>query len=253
MHKLTLGWYVLRNPSESERSSGVDARDLTEQCFFQSGAWSSIPPANRGVESLRKRLSKVLLDHIRTNLPGLIQDIEANLKKRQEALDRLGSSRSTTEELRSYLLGIAEDFQRLARDGIEGRYSNEDFFGGIDEQQTKLRAKLRNMNRAFDAVMNLKGARYKIVWDNRGAADEKPGDEDGGDDENDENDGDDEDTPNLPAYLQELVDEYDVPHPQAKREAELNAELQLQASFNLGRQFPGEANSELALQLFKRC
>ncbi|AEO70592.1 uncharacterized protein THITE_2156327 [Thermothielavioides terrestris NRRL 8126] len=232
MHKLTLGWYVLRNPSESERSSGVDARDDIEQRFFRSGAWSSILPANRGVESLRKRLSKVLLDHIRTNLPGLIQDIEANLKKRQEALDRLGSSRSTPEELRSYLLGIAEDFQWLARDGIEGRYSNEDFFGGIEEQKTKLRAKLRNMNRAFDAVMNLKGARYKILWDNRGAADENPGDED--------------------AYLRKLMDEYDVPHPEPKREAELNAELQLQASFNLGREFPGEANSELALQLFKK-
>ncbi|SPQ18418.1 1f7c8cc6-8df3-4ecd-98b7-22a042441438 [Thermothielavioides terrestris] len=274
MHKLTLGWYVLRNPSESERSSGVDARDDIEQRFFRSGAWSSILPANRGVESLRKRLSKVLLDHIRTNLPGLIQDIEANLKKRQEALDRLGSSRSTPEELRSYLLGIAEDFQWLARDGIEGRYSNEDFFGGIEEQKTKLRAKLRNMNRAFDAVMNLKGARYKILWDNRGAADENPGDEDGDYDENDENDDYDEndendgnddydenddkndddveDAPKYPAYLRKLMDEYDVPHPEPKREAELNAELQLQASFNLGREFPGEANSELALQLFKK-
>ncbi|KXX73917.1 Interferon-induced GTP-binding protein Mx3 [Madurella mycetomatis] len=248
MHKLTLGWYVLRNPSESERSSGDDARDAIEHRFFRSGAWSSILPANRGVESLRKRLSKVLLDHIRTNLPGLIHDIGANLRTRQEALDRLGSSRSTIEELRSYLLGIAEDFQRLARDGVEGRYSNEDFFGGIDEKETKLRAKLRNRNRAFDAVMNVKGARYKILWDDGDAADENP------DDYDDDGDGDDDDddSPQFPAYLQELIDEYRVPHPEAKREAELNAELQSQASFNLGREFPGEANSELALQLFKK-
>ncbi|KAK3311610.1 P-loop containing nucleoside triphosphate hydrolase protein [Chaetomium strumarium] len=260
MHKLTLGWYVLRNPSESERSSGDDVRDAIEHRFFRSGAWSSILPANRGVESLRKRLSKVLLDHIRTNLPGLIDEIEANLRTRQEALDRLGSSRSTTEELRSYLLGIAEDFQRLARDGIEGRYSNEDFFGGIDEKETKLRAKLRNRNRAFDAVMKVKGARYKILWGDGDAADENPDDGDGNDDDyydNDDdddydNDVDDDDSPKFPAYLQELIDEYGVPHPEAKRETELNAELQSQASFNLGREFPGEANSELALQLFKK-
>ncbi|KAL2020342.1 hypothetical protein VTK56DRAFT_8570 [Thermocarpiscus australiensis] len=252
MHKLTLGWYVLRNPSESERSSGDDARDAIEHRFFRSGTWSSIVPANRGVESLRKRLSKVLLDHIRTNLPGLIHEIEANLRTRQEALDRLGSSRSTTEELRSYLLGIAEDFQRLARDGIEGRYSNEGFFGGIDEKETKLRAKLRNRNRAFDAVMKVKGARYKILWDDGDAADENPDDDDGNDDDDNDNDDDDDDSPKFPAYLQELIDEYGVPHPEAKRETELNAELQSQASFNLGREFPGEANSELALQLFKK-
>ncbi|KAK4116856.1 hypothetical protein N656DRAFT_701720 [Canariomyces notabilis] len=249
MHKLTLGWYVLRNPSESERSSGDDARDAIEQRFFESGAWSSVLPANRGVESLRKRLSKVLLDHIRTNLPGLIHDIEANLRTRQEALDRLGSSRSTTEELRSYLLGIAEDFQRLARDAIEGRYSNERFFGGIDEENKKLRAKLRNRNRAFDVVMEVKGASYKIRWENRNAADENPGADDGnGGDDND----DDDDSPEFPAYLQNLIDEYGLPNPEAKCETELSAELQSQASFNLGREFPGEANSELALQLFRK-
>jgi GTP-binding protein EngB required for normal cell division len=243
-HKLTLGWFVLRNPSESERSSGDDARDATEHRFFQSGAWSSIPSANRGVENLRKRLSKVLLGHIRANLPGLIHDIEANLRTRQEALDRLGSSRSTTDELRSYLLGIAEDFQRLARDAIEGRYSNWCFFGAIDEKRTKLRANLRNRNRAFNAVMRVKGARYKILWGWRGAVEENSDDNHVDDDE--------DDSPKIPAYLNELINEYGMPDPDAKRETDLNAELQSQASLNLGREFPGEANSDLALQFFKK-
>lgn len=231
-HKLALGWYVLRNPSEAERASGENARDEVERRFFRSSAWRSIVPANRGIESLRRRLSTVLLDHIKTNLPGLICDIEANLRTRQEALDRLGTARSTTEELRSYLIGIAEDFQRLARDGIEGRYGDEKFFGGIDEKATKLRAKLRNRSRAFNVVMKTRGARYTTLW---------------GDDE----DSEDEDA-KFPEYLQDLIDEYDVPDPEARLESKLNAELQSLASVNLGREFPGEANSELALQLFRK-
>ncbi|GAB1315414.1 hypothetical protein MFIFM68171_05624 [Madurella fahalii] len=121
MHKLVLGWYVLRNRSEEERASDADVRDAAEERFFQTGAWSSISPTSRGVESLRKRLSKVLLDHIRASLPDLIHDIETNLRTRQEELSRLGKSRSNPEELQSYLLGIADDFQRLARDAVEGR------------------------------------------------------------------------------------------------------------------------------------
>ncbi|KAL2127419.1 hypothetical protein VTI74DRAFT_10762 [Chaetomium olivicolor] len=237
MHRLALGWYVLRNPSEAERSAGDGVRDAVEQGFFRSGAWSAISAANRGVESLRRRLSKVLLDHIKTSLPGLIQDIEANLQTRQEALDRLGKPRSTPEELRSYLLGIAEDFQRLARDGIEGHYSDDKFFGGIDEKETKLRAKLRNRNRAFDAVMSTKAARYKIEWDN-----------DPDEDEDHEN----ENPPAFPEYLQEIIDGFGVDDPEVTLESELIAALQTQASSNLGREFPGEANGQLALQLFKK-
>jgi hypothetical protein len=121
MHKLALGWYALRNRSERETSLEVYQRDGTEERFFQTGDWNSLNPANRGVESLRKRLSKALLDQIKTSLPSLIQDIAGKLKSRQQRLDHIGDPRSSPEELRAYLVGIADDFQRLARDAIEGR------------------------------------------------------------------------------------------------------------------------------------
>ncbi|KAK4152385.1 P-loop containing nucleoside triphosphate hydrolase protein [Chaetomidium leptoderma] len=237
MHKLALGWYVLRNRSEEERSSEAEVRDTVEERFFRTGEWSTINPANKGVQSLRKRLSKVLLDHIKTNLPSLIQDIETNLRTRQQELDRFGKSRSSPEELRSYLLGIAEDFQRLARDAIEGRYSNE-FFGGYDENESKLaklRAVLRNMNCAFEVVMETRGARYKIE---RGDADD--------------GEGLDDESGRVSDYLQQLIDDYDVPEPESKPESELNAELQSLASFNRGRELPGDINPELVFQLFKK-
>jgi GTPase SAR1 family protein len=245
MHNLALGWYVLRNRSEEERSSGVEDRDAVEQRFFAAGPWSSINPANRGVESLRKRLSKVLLDHIKACLPDLIKDIRSNLKTRQEELDRLGKARSTAEEQRSYLLGVAVEYQRLATDAIEGRYSNNvGFFGGIDESGTKLRAQIRNRNRAFHAIMETRGARYKIVWD-----DEEHDSEDDDDDDVNEGSGDIDDQ--LPDYLRGIIEEYGVPDSETKEEWELKADLQSQACFNQGGEFPGEANKELALQLFR--
>ncbi|KXX76061.1 Interferon-induced GTP-binding protein Mx [Madurella mycetomatis] len=189
-----------------------------------------------GVESLRERLRKVLLDHVRARLPNLIYDIETNLRNCQEELSQLGKPRSSPEELRSYLLGIADDFQQLARDAVEGRYSNDKFFGSINQKGAKLRARLRNLNRAFTAIMMTKGARYKIELDEPDTSEDLGNN--GRDDE-------------FPEYLQELIDEYNVPDPELKPEEELNTELQLQASHNQAKEFPGEANGELARQLFR--
>ena len=237
-HRLALGWYVLRNRSEDERSSGPQVRDRVEERFFKTGEWNSISPANRGVESLRKRLSKVLLDHIKKNLPNLIDNIETRLRACQRDLTRAGKPRSTPEELRSYLVGIAEEFQRLVRDAIEGRYSDP-FFGGFDQDEMrllKLRALLRNMNSAFNVVMERKGASFEIEWEDAGA-DESAEQENGGE---------------ITEYLQPLYDLYNVPDPEPKPESELNALVQSLALSNRGREFPGDINPELVFLLFKK-
>jgi GTPase SAR1 family protein len=237
VHRLALGWYVLRNRSEDERSSEAEVRDAVEERFFRTGEWSSVSPDNRGVESLRKRLSKVLLHHIKNNLDDLIDDIETRLRDRQQDLTRAGKPRSTPEELRSYLLGIAEEFQRLARDAVEGRYSDS-FFGGFDQHDTrvlKLRALLRNMHDAFGLVMERKGASYKIEWEDANAneiADQANSGE-------------------IAEYLQPLYDLYNVPDPEPKPEAELNVLVQSLAFSNRGREFPGDTNPELVFLLFK--
>lgn len=236
-HKLALGWYVLRNRSENERSIEAHERDAKEESFFQTGAWRYMAPTNRGIESLRKRLSKVLLDHIKTSLPGLVREIEESLSVRQESLDRLGKSRSSTEELRAYLVSIAQDYQKLARDAVEGRY-NDKFFGDVDEVGRKLRAVLRNLNRAFDVILTTKGARYKIEW-------ETPvGDIDSDEDEDD----DDE----IAAYQQSFISMYNFPDPEIIKESALNTQLKSWAAANQGKELPGEPNRELVFLLFKQ-
>lgn len=257
-HNLSLGWHVLRNSSEQERCSGSHDRDREEQRFFQRGVWASLPPASRGIGSLRNKLSKVLLEHIRESLPGLIREIENSLSAREEELRRLGKPRSTPEEMRSYLLGIAEDFQRLARDAVDGRYGDP-FFGDLSAVDQKLRARLRNMNRAFDDTMSSKGATYSIFSEIKDDSDNQAGDghhsvEDRSDNDHSNDDSPDDGDGELPDVSQLLIESYqkNFLDPLPISRSALTDELEKLASLNQGKELPGFPNAELGLQFFKK-
>lgn len=246
-HKLPLGWHVLRNSSEQERNDASHDRDREEQQFFQRGTWSSLPSANRGIESLRTKLSKVLLEHIKGNLPGLIREIEDSLNAREEELRQLGKPRSTPEEMRSFLLDIAINFQRLAGDAVDGKYGDQ-FFGDLFAFDRKLRARLRQMNWAFDATMLSNGATYDIQWDV---------DSDSGRDSNDgqannslaENDDD-----QIPDHLQRLIKLYNqkFSDPVPITRLAIARELENLAALNQGKELPGTPNAELAFRFFQK-
>lgn len=228
-NKLKLGWHVLRNRAEDEAS--LKSRDDNEKRFFKSTAWGAIPADDRGVVSLRKKLSRVLFNHIRNNMHNVVVDIEGKLRERQEELIRLGMPRSSLEDMRSYLLAIAGDFQRLARDGIHGRYSDP-FFGDLDDEDRKLRAQLRNFNRVFDHVLLTKGASQAIVEEE----DEAPA------------------YATAPEYLKSFLETYpyDFPDPAVITVEDLNSQLQRQAASNQGREFPGFPNKDLVIKLFQK-
>jgi len=230
-NKLQLGWHVLRNRAENETS--LDARDSIEESFFKSGAWASIPRSDRGIDSLRKKLSSVMYTHIKNGLPRVITDIEEGLRKRQEQLERLGKARPTQDDMRSFLLSTAGDFQRLARDGVYGQY-NDPFFGGLDEERGKLRAQLRNFNRAFDFTLRTKGAAQRVIP--AGKKNVLPEDwtvED-----------------HLDTFLKRHP--YDFPVSETIKREDLSSQLQQLAAANQGREFPGSPNKDLVIQLFKK-
>ncbi|KAI1757990.1 P-loop containing nucleoside triphosphate hydrolase protein [Xylaria castorea] len=242
VHKLRLGWHVLRNRPEGEEQTTTEDRDAEEEAFFRTGAWSTISSDSRGIASLRKKLSRMLLEHIQKTLPGLIEDIKTNLSTRRQALEKLGKPRSETEDLRAYLLEIAEKFQRLARDGVEGRY-NDEFFGGLysDHETRKLRALLRRLNCAFHATLVTKGMDRKIEWedeDNISSCDASFGwmwDEE-----------------NVPEYLESFLRLFDrFPKPAVVSESDIREELEQLAAANQGTEFPGLPNGNLGFQLFR--
>lgn len=235
MHKLPLGWHVLCNSSDQEREDEKHDRDLKERQFFQTGAWSSLPPATRGVESLRKRLSKVLFEHIKTSLPGLIRDIRSSMESRQDMLSRLGKPRSSAEDMREYLIDIAEEFQRLARDAVEGRYTETQFFGDLQRNTRKLRAEVRLLNQWFDAVMVAKGSTYTVTLD----ISQVDADQDAV-----------HVLESVPSYVP--LYENMFPEPTPITESTLNVKLDGLGAFNKGRELPGTTNGHLVFQMFKK-
>jgi hypothetical protein len=171
-----------------------------------------------------------LYQHIRNSLPGVIEDIETKLRARQEELTRLGTPRPDAKAMRSYLLTIASEFQRLARDGCNGRY-NDPFFGGLDDEDLKFRALLRNFNRAFDHILRTKGSTQIIVSSEEDIAEED----------------------RLPEHLARFLDRYhyEFQDPERVTVEELSVKLENKAAANQGREFPGSPNADLAMQLFK--
>lgn len=246
-HQLSLGWHVLRNRSEFEDANSDDERDRKESEFFQSGPWSTIPPKNRGIDRLRKKLSNVLLGHIKKNLPSLIEQIQSEMISRHQAIKRLGEPRSAPRELRSHLDKIASQFHTISLHAVEGNY-NDDFFGGLyatpddatsetTRRTKKLRALVRDMNRVFAHVLTTRGSRRTILSrvDDESYSDSASSDSD----------------PGVPHYLEDLLDKYDFEKPVEVGFDEVAEELEDLSSANQGNEFPGTSNDRLAVELFR--
>lgn len=131
--------------------------------------------------------------------------------------------------MRSYLLDIAEHFQRLARDAFNGYY-NDTFFGGLRQEDWKLRAQLRKLNQTFEDTMLTWGSAYKIRFDRYSEVD------------------DSEEAHAFPQYLQPFDNLYKdaFPVPKEMDEKSLMAWIDQLASRNRGKELPGTPNGELA-------
>ncbi|KAK0737330.1 P-loop containing nucleoside triphosphate hydrolase protein [Apiosordaria backusii] len=255
-HKLALGWHVLRNRTHMETASTDADRDETERTFFQNGVWARVKSQDGGIEALRDKLSQVLLAHIQRKLPGLVEDIEQLIKQRQLRLKELGEQRSTPQAMRTYLTKISSRFRELASEAVRGNYL-DDFFGGLypdpdsseytDARIKKLRALVRDLNRAFAYVLLVKGNRRKILWE------EESQDEDSDNEEyhNEGSAGTGLPEPELPRHLHQLLEHYPFEDPATVSLANLKGELVAMASENQGTEFPGSPNDRLTLRLFR--
>ena len=74
-----LGWHVLMNRDYDTRNISSRERDRREEEFFADRIRKTLPRGILGVAKLRERLSKVLLDHIKSELPALINEIRSKI------------------------------------------------------------------------------------------------------------------------------------------------------------------------------
>lgn len=163
--EFTHGWHVVKNQDTAKGEFNPANRDSEEDEWFADSNFKALPSISRGVSRLRDRLSKMLFNQIREQLPGLMADIEKEKTDCRAKLEELGQSRLTLEEQREYLLDISEGFEKLCTDAINGPY-NDPFFGdgvAAEGYEKRLRAVVRNMQIEFAETIRTDGEQWKIL------------------------------------------------------------------------------------------
>ncbi|KAM0430444.1 hypothetical protein ACHAPT_005791 [Fusarium lateritium] len=159
-----LGWHVLRNRDSEKDIWDREERNTQERDFFSKGAWASLSPSDWGINTLRNRLSKLLVRQIAFELPHLISEISAKTALRQVQLDKLGQPRATISEQRTYLIQVGQDFQAIIKAATEGNYTNPFFGDAMTHKgyQTRFRAVIQSLGLDFAKDLDEKGKFTRI-------------------------------------------------------------------------------------------
>ena len=174
-----LGWHVLRNRRFEEGASSLMERNTCEATYFRTSNFNTLPKQNVGINALRTRLSLLLFEHIKQELPRLRQDLEEAFVDAQGQLKLLGSRRSAAAECRAYLAQLSLDYYEICKAAVNGHYEGDYFYADGDQAFSvdssssiaRLRAVVQLMNTEFYNKIRQYGHKYSIdMLDTRPAA-----------------------------------------------------------------------------------
>lgn len=74
---------------------------------------------------VKKFLGGLLYNHIRSEFPEVVKDIEQLAASTQKELGRLGPSRQTTADQRRFLTRLANAYQQEVSNALSGNYDEE--------------------------------------------------------------------------------------------------------------------------------
>jgi GTPase SAR1 family protein len=153
---LKLGWHVIKNRKYEERDFSIDERKSSEKAFFSTSNFKALAKDNVGIDTLRLRLSYLLFEHVKHELPRLQKDLEHALQMAQAELKTLGNSRSTPLECRAFLTRLSMECYDICRSTLNGNY--EDPFFKSDADSTKSCGKDNSDNSNNASVRRLRAA-----------------------------------------------------------------------------------------------
>ncbi|KAH8768367.1 dynamin family protein [Diaporthe sp. PMI_573] len=145
------------------RNQQVDFR-LDWHILKNMDSEADLPHNILGIQQLYKRLSKVLLSYVTSQLPSLVYKIESKRNACHDKLVKLSRPRLTTYNQQLLLLGISESFQRLVKSVINSDW-NDVFFKDSNSDhsyQRQLRAVIQNSNDNFAKTLSRDGHRHRI-------------------------------------------------------------------------------------------
>lgn len=160
-----LGWHVLKNMDSETGEWSLADRGVKQEEFFSQGIWEDMSRSLLGVDTLRSRLSKVLLGQIAAELPSLIDEIDIKSSACRNRLDKLGDPRATLTEQQLYLFQLSQSFQSLVKAAVDGTY-NDPFFGDAKSElgyQKRIRAVMQNLNLDFADNISRRGHCRKVT------------------------------------------------------------------------------------------
>ncbi|KAJ5020871.1 hypothetical protein J3E71DRAFT_389660 [Bipolaris maydis] len=166
----TLG--IITKPDELPQGSEKEQECIeyahSNTAKFKYGCWDTLPirDVGRGIDSLRQKLSKMLIDHTLLSLPSIVDRLERDLIQITPDFHKLGDAYNTVKQMRNYLFYISDSFGEYTRDALEGPYHRRDFFGGPLEPnglEKRLGANFRNLNDTFATKMLQQGHKWHVV------------------------------------------------------------------------------------------
>ncbi|KAH9875346.1 hypothetical protein J1614_004838 [Plenodomus biglobosus] len=174
---LKRGWHMLKNRGDNQMEFSFEERNADEHLFFSKGRYADLPRECVGIDPLRNRLSKVLLNHLIKELPSLKDEMVSKLQITQQEIEKLGEKRNTTHEQRLVLMKISMRINEILKSATKGYYEAP-FFGVIDKDAAvdasgnirRFRAVIQHLNMKFAHDMRLRGHKYAF---GAGPGDEK--------------------------------------------------------------------------------
>lgn len=167
---LKLGWHVLRNRKFEESANSLLERNQAEATFFRASNFKTLPKDCVGIDTLRTRLSVLLFEHVKQELPKLRQDLEEALREAQEERDLLGAPRSSSEECRAYLAQLSLNYYDICRAAVNGFYegsffhfdSYEEFSSKSNTAVARLRAVIQQLNTDFAKTFRVRDHKFQV-------------------------------------------------------------------------------------------
>lgn len=165
-----LGWHVVKNRMYSERSVSLHERNVLEDTFFRTTNWKVLPKDSVGIESLRRRLSILLFEHVKKELPSLRDELESKLVDAQGGLAQLGTRRMSGAECKAYLAQLSLDYYEICKAAVDGHYEGSYFHNDIDSEFSltssstlcRTRAVIQSLNSKFAENIRINGHKYQI-------------------------------------------------------------------------------------------
>ena len=165
-----LGWHVLKNRTYEESSCSFEQRNAFEAQYFRKSNFSVLTKESVGIDALRNRLSKLLFNHVKKELPKLREDLSRALNESMDLLAALGERRASGAECRAYLMQLSLDFYEIGKAAVNGHYEGDYFTQKTDPVFSshsqasirRLRAVIQYMNYQFSHKLRTRGHKYHI-------------------------------------------------------------------------------------------